>query len=425
MYGGKAMSKNYNPYKAMLEVLDKAANMLGLEEQDYVHLKYPERELKVSIPVEMDDGSIQVFEGYRVQHSSVRGPYKGGIRYHQDVDMDEVKALAGWMSFKCAVVDIPFGGGKGGVRVDATKLSKKELERLTRKYTTLLYPIVGPEIDIPAPDVNTNAEVMGWFMDTYSTLRGHLSPGVVTGKPVPIGGSLGRAEATGRGVMFVTREIANKLHLPLKGARVAVQGAGNVGGTAAKLLYKEGCKVVALSDVSGGIYSEEGLNIEEIVDFLTAERGRLLKDYDAPGLVRISNEELLTSDVDILIPAALGNQITEEIAPRIKAKIIVEGANGPTTVGADKILEENGIVVVPDILANAGGVTVSYFEWVQNLQHFRWEEDEVNRRLENIMIKAFNDVWSTAEKAGTSLRMGAYMVAVDRIVTASKMRGIS
>ena len=419
------MSKNYNPYKAMLEVLDKAANMLGLEEQDYVHLKYPERELKVSIPVEMDDGSIQVFEGYRVQHSSVRGPYKGGIRYHQDVDMDEVKALAGWMSFKCAVVDIPFGGGKGGVRVDATKLSKKELERLTRKYTTLLYPIVGPEIDIPAPDVNTNAEVMGWFMDTYSTLKGHLSPGVVTGKPVPIGGSLGRAEATGRGVMFVTREIANKLHLPLKGARVAVQGAGNVGGTAAKLLYKEGCKVVALSDVSGGIYSEEGLNIEEIVDFLTAERGRLLKDYDAPGLVRISNEELLTSDVDILIPAALGNQITEEIAPRIKAKIIVEGANGPTTVGADKILEENGIVVVPDILANAGGVTVSYFEWVQNLQHFRWEEEEVNRRLENIMIKAFNDVWSTAEKAGTSLRMGAYMVAVDRIVTASKMRGIS
>jgi len=419
------MSKNYNPYQEMLEVLDRAANMLGLDEQDYIHLKYPERELKVSIPIEMDDGSIQVFEGYRVQHSSVRGPYKGGIRYHQDVDMDEVKALAGWMSFKCAVVDIPFGGGKGGVRVDATKLSKKELERLTRKYATLLYPIVGPEIDIPAPDVNTNAEIMGWFMDTYSTLRGHLSPGVVTGKPVPIGGSLGRAEATGRGVMFMTREIANKLHLPLKGAKVAVQGAGNVGGIAAKLLYREGCKVVALSDVSGGIYAEDGLNIDEIIDFLTAERGRLLKDYDAPGLVRISNEELLTADVDILIPAALGNQITEEIAPHIKAKIIVEGANGPTTVGGDKILEDNGIVVVPDILANAGGVTVSYFEWVQNLQHFRWEEEEVNRRLENIMIKAFNDVWTTAEKAGTSLRMGAYMVAVDRIVTASKMRGIS
>jgi glutamate dehydrogenase (NAD(P)+) len=419
------MSSKYNPYDAMLEVLDRAANMLGLEEQDYIHLKYPEREIKVSIPVEMDDGSIKVFEGYRVQHSSVRGPYKGGIRYHQDVDMDEVKALAGWMSFKCAVVDIPYGGGKGGVRVDATKLSKKELERLTRKYATLLYPFVGPEIDIPAPDVNTNAEIMGWFMDTYSTLRGHLSPGVVTGKPVPIGGSLGRTEATGRGVMFMTREIAKKLHLPLEGARVAVQGAGNVGGTAARLLYREGCKIVALSDVSGGIYLEEGLNMDEIMDFLTAERGRLLKDYDVPGLVRISNDELLTADVDILIPAALGNQITEEIAPRIKAKIVVEGANGPTTVAGDKILEDNGIVVVPDILANAGGVTVSYFEWVQNLQSFRWEEEEINKRLENIMIKAFNEVWNTAEKAATSLRMGAYMVAVDRIVTASKMRGIS
>lgn len=419
------MSSKYNPYDAMLEVLDRAANMLGLEEQDYIHLKYPEREIKVSIPIEMDDGSIKVFEGYRVQHSSVRGPYKGGIRYHQDVDMDEVKALAGWMSFKCAVVDIPYGGGKGGVRVDATKLSKKELERLTRKYATLLYPFVGPEIDIPAPDVNTNAEIMGWFMDTYSTLRGHLSPGVVTGKPVPIGGSLGRTEATGRGVMFMTREIAKKLHLPLEGARVAVQGAGNVGGTAARLLYREGCKIVALSDVSGGIYLEEGLNMDEIMDFLTAERGRLLKDYDVPGLVRISNDELLTADVDILIPAALGNQITEEIAPRIKAKIVVEGANGPTTVAGDKILEDNGIVVVPDILANAGGVTVSYFEWVQNLQSFRWEEEEINKRLENIMIKAFNEVWNTAEKAATSLRMGAYMVAVDRIVTASKMRGIS
>ncbi|NLI61459.1 MAG: Glu/Leu/Phe/Val dehydrogenase [Clostridiales bacterium] len=419
------MSSKYNPYEEVLEVLDRAAKMLGLEENDYVQLKYPEREMKVSIPVEMDDGSIKVFEGYRVQHSSVRGPYKGGIRYHQNVDMDEVKALAAWMSFKCAVVDIPYGGGKGGVTVDATKLSIKELERLTRKYASLLYPIVGPEIDIPAPDVNTNAQVMGWFMDTYSTLRGHLSPGVVTGKPIPIGGSLGRGEATGRGVMLMTREICKKLHLPLKGAKVAVQGAGNVGGTAAKLLYREGCKVVALSDVSGGIYLEEGLNVEEIMDFLTAQRGRLLKDYDAPGLTRISNEELLLQDVDILIPAALENQITEEIAPRIKAKIIVEGANGPTTVGGDKILEDNGIVVVPDILANSGGVTVSYFEWVQNLQSFRWEEEEINERLENIMTKAFDEVWSAAEKTATTLRMGAYMVAVDRIVTASKMRGIS
>ncbi|HZJ83208.1 MAG TPA: Glu/Leu/Phe/Val dehydrogenase [Clostridia bacterium] len=419
------MSKKYNPYEEMLEVLDRAAGMLGLEEKDYIQLKYPERELKVSIPVEMDDGSISVFEGYRVQHSGVRGPYKGGIRYHQNVDMDEVKALAAWMSFKCAVANIPYGGGKGGVTVDATKLSKKELERLTRKYATLLYPIIGPEIDIPAPDVNTNAEVMGWFMDTYSTLRGHLTRGVVTGKPIEIGGSLGRGEATGRGVMLVTKEIANKLHLPLEGARVAVQGAGNVGGTAAKLLHREGCKVVALSDVSGGIYSEDGLDMEEIMDFLTGERGRLLKDYHKDGLVRISNEELLLQDVDILIPAALENQITEEVAPKIKAKIVVEGANGPTTVGGDRVLGENGIVVVPDILANSGGVTVSYFEWVQNLQSFSWEEEEINARLENIMIKAFNEVWDTAEKASTTLRMGAYMVAVGRIVTASKMRGLS
>lgn len=419
------MAKGYNPYQEMLEVLDQAAKKLGLEEKDYVQLKYPEREVKVAIPVEMDDGSIQVFEGYRVQHSSVRGPYKGGIRYHQNVDMDEVKALAAWMSFKCAVVDIPYGGGKGGVTVDATKLSKKELERLTRKYAALLYPVIGPEIDIPAPDVNTNAEVMGWFMDTYSTLRGHLSPGVVTGKPIPIGGSLGRGEATGRGVMLMVREICKKLHLPLKGAKVAVQGAGNVGGTAARLLHREGCKVVALSDVSGGIYSEDGLDMDEIMDFLTAQRGRLLKDYDAPNLTRISNEELLTQDVDILIPAALENQITEEIAPHIKARIVVEGANGPTTVGGDRVLEEKGVVVVPDILANSGGVTVSYFEWVQNLQSFRWEEEEINNRLENIMIKAFNEVWNKAVEAETTLRMGAYMVAVDRIVTASKMRGLS
>ncbi|HZJ57718.1 MAG TPA: Glu/Leu/Phe/Val dehydrogenase [Clostridia bacterium] len=419
------MGNGYNPYREMLEVLDRAAEKLGLEERDYIQLKYPERELKVSIPVEMDDGSIEVFEGYRVQHSGVRGPYKGGIRYHQNVDMDEVKALAAWMSFKCAVADIPYGGGKGGVTVDATKLSKRELERLTRKYATLLYPVVGPEIDIPAPDVNTNAEVMGWFMDTYSTLRGHLSPGVVTGKPVPIGGSLGRGEATGRGVMLMVREISKKLHLPLEGARVAVQGAGNVGGTAARLLHREGCKVVALSDVSGGILSEDGLDMDEIMDFLTAQRGRLLKDYDAPNLVRISNEDLLLQDVDILIPAALENQITEEIAPHIKARIVVEGANGPTTVGGDRILEEKGIVVVPDILANSGGVTVSYFEWVQNLQSFRWEEEEIRERLKNIMIKAFNEVWDTAVEAETTLRMGAYMLAVDRIVTASKMRGLS
>lgn len=419
------MISKYSPYEEMLKVLDRAAAMLGLEEDDYIKLKYPDRELKVSIPMKMDDGSTKVFEGYRVQHSGVRGPYKGGIRYHQNVDMDEVKALAALMSFKCAVINIPYGGGKGGITIDATKLSKAELERLTRKYATLLYPIVGPHIDIPAPDINTNAEVMGWFMDTYSTLSGHLTPGVVTGKPVPIGGSLGRSEATGRGIMLMVREISKKLELRLKDARVAVQGAGNVGGTAARFLYKEGCKVVAISDVSGGVFKEAGLDIEEVMNFLTAQRGRSLKDYDTPGLVRISNEELLLLNVDILIPAALENQITGKIAPHIRAKVIVEGANGPTTVSGDEILDEKGVVVVPDILANSGGVAVSYFEWLQNLQSFSWEEEKVNKRLENLMVKAFNDVWDTASEAATSLRMGAYMVAVNRIVTASKMRGLT
>ncbi len=419
------MGKKYNPYDEMLQVLDRAAEMLNLEEDDYIQLKYPERELKVAIPLRMDDGSIKVFEGYRVQHSGVRGPYKGGMRYHQNVDLDEVKALAAWMSFKCAVVNVPYGGGKGGVTVDPTKLSKGELERLTRKYATLLYPVIGPQVDIPAPDVNTNAEVMGWFMDAYSTLAGHLSPGVVTGKPIEIGGSLGRGEATGRGIMFVTREISKKLNFSLKGAKVAVQGAGNVGGTAAKLLFREGCQVVALSDVSGAIYNEEGLDIEKIMEFLQAERGRLLKDYNAPGLSRISNEELLTLDVDILIPAALENQLTADISKNVRAKVVVEGANGPTTFEGDKVLEDKGVIVVPDILANCGGVIVSYFEWVQNLQSFSWDEERVNNQLEDLIVKGFNDVWNTAQEADTTLRMGAYMVAIGRIVTATKMRGLA
>lgn len=419
------MSKDYNPHDEIMKTVDRAASLLGLEERDYIQLKYPERELKVSVPVRMDDGSIKVFEGYRVQHSGVRGPYKGGIRYHQSVDMDEVKALAAAMTFKCAVVDIPYGGGKGGITVDASKLSKGELERLTRKYTTLLYPIVGPHIDIPAPDVNTNHEVMAWFMDTYSVLNGQLTLGVVTGKPIPLGGSLGRREATGRGVLIIAREIAKKLGLKLPGSTVAVQGAGSVGGTAALLLHREGCKVVAIGDVSGTVYNENGLDVEEIVSFLRAERGRLLKDYDAPGLERISNEELLQLEVDILVPAALEKAIHEQNAPQIKAKIVLEGANGPTTSGADAILEEKGVTVVPDILTNAGGVVVSYFEWLQNLQSVKWDEDEINEKLENIMIKAFHGVWNMAEKAGASLRLGAYMLALDRLVTASKLRGLT
>lgn len=419
------MDKNYNPHEEIIKIIDRAAALLGLEEKDYIQLKYPERELKVSVPVRMDDGSIQVFEGYRVQHSGIRGPYKGGIRYHQKVDMDEVKALAAAMTFKCAVVDIPYGGGKGGVTVDATKLSKGELERLTRKYTALLYPIVGPHVDIPAPDVNTNEEVMAWFMDTYSMVNGQLTLGVVTGKPVPLGGSLGRREATGRGILLVAREIAKKMGLSLQGATVAVQGAGSVGGTAALLLHREGCKVVAISDVSGAIYSEKGLDMEAIITFLRAERGRLLKDYTAPDVARISNEQLLQLEVDILIPAALENAIHERNAPHVQAKIILEGANGPTTSAADAVLEEKGVTVVPDILTNAGGVVVSYFEWLQNLQAEKWDEDEINRKLEHIMVRSFHDVWNMAEKAETSLRMGAYMLALDRLVTASKLRGIT
>ncbi|HAN95251.1 MAG TPA: glutamate dehydrogenase [Firmicutes bacterium] len=419
------MSKDYNPHDEIMKTVDRAASLLGLEERDYIQLKYPERELKVSVPVRMDDGSIKVFEGYRVQHSGVRGPYKGGIRYHQSVDMDEVKALAAAMTFKCAVVDIPYGGGKGGITVDASKLSKGELERLTRKYTTLLYPIVGPHIDIPAPDVNTNEEVMAWFMDTYSLVNGQLTLGVVTGKPVPLGGSLGRREATGRGILLVAREIAKKMGLSLQGATVAVQGAGSVGGTAALLLHREGCKVVAISDVSGAIYSEKGLDMEAIITFLRAERGRLLKDYTAPDVARISNEQLLQLEVDILIPAALENAIHERNAPHVQAKIILEGANGPTTSAADAVLEEKGVTVVPDILTNAGGVVVSYFEWLQNLQAEKWDEDEINRKLEHIMVRSFHDVWNMAEKAETSLRMGAYMLALDRLVTASKLRGIT
>ena len=418
------MSKKYNPYENMLEVLEKAAKMLGLEERDYVAVKYPERELKVSIPVEMDDGSVKVFEGYRVQHSSSRGPCKGGIRYHQDVDIDEVKALAAWMSFKCAVVNIPYGGGKGAVKVNPKELSKNEIKNLTRRYTAMILPLIGPEKDIPAPDVNTNAEIMGWIMDTYSMFQGYTVPGVVTGKPIEVGGSLGRKEATGRGVMLMTREILHRLGLPVLGTKVAIQGMGNVGGTAAKLLYNEGCKIVAVSDVSGGVYNPQGLNLPAILKYLEGSSGKLLNDYKEDGAKHITNEELLICETDILVPAALENQINEKIATEVKAKIIVEGANGPTTVEADKILEGRRVKVVPDILANAGGVVVSYFEWVQNIQSLTWDEEEVNRTLEKIMIRAFNEVWTKTIDNDTTMRMGAHMVALDRIVKAKKIRGV-
>ena len=342
---------SYNPYDNVLATVENAANILGYKPAEYEAVKYPERELSVSVPVRMDDGSVKVFKGYRVQHSTVRGPAKGGIRYHQNVNLDEVKALSAWMTFKCAVADIPYGGGKGGVVVDPTTLSDGEKQRLTRRFTSMISPIIGPDKDIPAPDVGTNAEVMGWIMDTYSMLNGHSTPAVVTGKPIALGGSEGRNEATGRGIMLNTLYICQKLGIDIKAATVTIQGMGNVGSVTAKLLDKEGAKIVAVSDVSGGIYNENGLNIPAILEYLSV-KGNLLSGYNEDGMKRISNEELLTLDTTILIPAALENQINKDNANKIKAKVIVEGANGPTTIEADEILDKKGVVLVPDILAN-------------------------------------------------------------------------
>ena len=415
--------KDYNPYDNVISTIRKAADLLCLKENDYITTLYPERELKVSFPVKMDDGSVRIFEGFRVQHSSSRGPCKGGIRYHQDADIDEVKALAAWMTFKCAVVGLPFGGAKGAIKVDPTKLSRGELERLTRRYTAMILPIIGPEKDIPAPDVNTNAEVMGWIMDSFSMLKGYAVPGVVTGKPLDIGGSLGRAEATGRGVTITTHEVLQKMGLKIDQSTVAIQGMGNVGSTSAKLLRQVGARIVAVSDVSGGLYQPEGLDLDSIFKYLST-RGNLLKDYHADGVSYISNEELLTSDVDVLVPAALENQITEQIAARIRARIIVEGANGPTTVAADEILQKHGVIVVPDILANAGGVVVSYFEWVQNIQSLLWDEEEVNKTLNRIMIAAIDEVYDLHLEKQVTLRTAAYAVALRKLVRAKNIRGI-
>ena len=412
----------YNPYDNVIEIIKDAAGKLGLEENEYVEFMYPERELKVSFPVRMDDGKIRIFEGYRVQHSSVRGPFKGGLRFHQDTDENEVKALAAWMTFKCAVVGLPYGGAKGGVTVDPFKLSRGELERLTRRFAAAIAPIIGPEQDIPAPDVNTTGEIMGWLVDTYSTLKGRWSPGVTTGKPLDIGGSLGRPEATGRGVMITTREILKKLNMPVEKQRIVIQGMGNVGSMTARFIHELGAKIIAVSDVSEGICSENGLDIPDILRFLST-RGNLLKDYKKDGLKRITNQELLLLDTDILIPAALENQINKDNADKIKAKLIVEAANGPTTVEADEILNKKGIIVVPDILANAGGVTVSYFEWVQNLQHISWDEEEINKKLNGIMCKAFETVYEIHKEKNVTLRMSAYMTALKKLAAARKVRG--
>ncbi|MFH1609470.1 MAG: Glu/Leu/Phe/Val dehydrogenase [Candidatus Bipolaricaulota bacterium] len=413
-----------NPYEMFRTQVGLAGEKLGLPPDLLELVKRAERVLEVAVPVRMDHGGIEVFTGYRVQHSSVRGPCKGGIRYHPAVTLDEVKALAGWMTWKCAVVDIPFGGGKGGIVCDPTTMSEGELERLTRRYTAMILPLIGPNRDIPAPDVNTNARIMNWFMDTATVLRGEPMYAIVTGKDLGVGGARGRKEATGRGVMIATEEILNRLGRELAGTTVAVQGFGNVGSVAALLLHESGAKVVGVSDVSGALYNPNGLNIPELVEYVAHSPKRLVAGYAAPGVEEIPGPEVLTLDVDVLIPAALEGQITEDNADRIRAKVIVEGANGPTTPEADVILEERDRVVVPDILANAGGVVVSYFEWVQNLQSFYWEEGETNDRLARIMRRAFQAVWDCAREREVSLRTAAFMLGLERVVQAIRLRGI-
>lgn len=411
----------YNPFDNFVAVMDKAAGVMGISEEDYLTFKYPERELKVALPVRMDDGSLKVFEGFRIQHSTLRGPAKGGVRYHQNVNVDEVRALSAWMTFKCAVAAIPYGGGKGGIVCRPREMSKGELERLTRTYIDKISAIISPNTDIPAPDVGTNAQTMDWMVDEYSKLKGESVYGIVTGKSIEIGGSKGRNEATGRGVCFVTLEMMKKYNMKPEDCKIVIQGMGNVGSISAKLLAEEGAKIIAVSDVSCAIYNENGLDIAEIYKYLDSGKN-LLEGYTG-DCKRITNAELLELPCDILIPAALENQITAENADRIKAKIVIEAANGPTSVEADEILNKKGVKVLPDILSNSGGVIVSYFEWVQNLQNFYWEEDDVNAKLKRQIVGAFNDVFDAREKYDCTFRVAAYIVALNRLVTAKKLRG--
>jgi glutamate dehydrogenase (NAD(P)+) len=409
-----------NPFEIAQAQFDTAADHLKLDDGLRTILKTPKRQLIVSIPVRMDDGRIKVFEGFRVQHSLARGPAKGGIRYHPDVTLDEVKALASWMTWKCATVNIPYGGGKGGVRVDPKQLSLGELERLTRRYATEISPIIGADRDIPAPDVYTNSQTMAWIMDTISMFHGHTELGVVTGKPLSLGGSKGRNEATARGCQYTTRAACEVKGMSLKGAKVVVQGYGNAGGIAARLFHEDGATIIAVSDSKGGIYNERGIDPDAVLKF-KEENGSVV---GFKGCDRVTNQELLELRCDVLVPAALENTITMENAEHIRAKIVAEAANGPTTPGADRILHERGIFVIPDILCNAGGVTVSYFEWVQDLYSFFWPEQEVNKYLERTMTSAFKEVHAAAEKYHVDMRTGAYITAVARVAEATRVRGI-
>jgi glutamate dehydrogenase (NAD(P)+) len=410
-----------NPLESMMQRFDRAAEILGLEPGIYQYLKTPVKCVIVSIPIQMDDGSIEVFEGFRVIHNDILGPSKGGIRYAPDVNLDEVKALAAWMTWKCAVVDIPFGGAKGGVRCDPRKLTMQQIEKITRRYTSNMIDVFGPDRDIPAPDVNTNEQVMAWVLDTYSMHMRRTEPGVVTGKPLVLGGSKGRREATGRGVMYSALAAMNTLKIDPKKATASIEGFGNVGSVSAKSLHAQGVKIVGISDLSGGYHNKKGIDIDAAIKY-SESHGNLLEGFD--GAEKITNDEILTLECDILVPAAREDRITQRNAHQVHAKLIVEGANGPTTAGADPILESKGVLVVPDILANAGGVTVSYFEWVQNRMGYYWPLEQVNERLEETMKSAFERVYLTAQRHNVSMRLGSYILAIDKVARTLRLRGI-
>ncbi|MEC8703463.1 MAG: Glu/Leu/Phe/Val dehydrogenase dimerization domain-containing protein [Candidatus Neomarinimicrobiota bacterium] len=413
------MSNKVNNKKASDDQFNRAADLIGLDETIRTSLNVPDRELMVEVPLRKDDGTIESFRGYRVQHNNSRGPFKGGIRYHEEVDLDEVRSLAALMTWKTALVDIPYGGGKGGISVNPSTLSELELERLSRRFFRAINPIIGVNRDIPAPDVNTNPQIMAWFMDEYGMINGH-TPGIVTGKPIELGGSLGRNAATGKGTAIIARETANLLNMDLEGASVVIQGFGNVGSFAGRFLNEMGSKIIAVSDVNGGLYDPDGLDITSLIDY--NNKNGTIKGFSQGDSV--SNEDILNIECDFLIPAALGGVIHKMNVEKLNCRVIIEAANGPVTPPADDILFKKGVYVVPDILTNAGGVTVSYFEWVQNLQQFQWTEEEVNDKLENKMVAAFNEVSSMMKSKKTSMRMAAFAVAIDRVAKSFELRGV-
>ncbi len=413
-------ANDLGPWGNYLKQVDRVAPYLGSLSRWLETLKRPKRILVVDCPIELDNGTVAHFEGYRVQHNTSRGPGKGGVRYHQDVTLSDVMALSAWMSVKNAAMNVPYGGAKGGIRVDPRTLSRAELERVTRRYTSEIGIIIGPNTDIPAPDVNTNEQIMAWMMDTYSMNQGQTATGVVTGKPIALGGSLGRKEATGRGVFVVATEAARRIGMDIEGARIAVQGFGNVGGIAAKLFQEADARIIAVQDHTGTIHNSKGIDTVALLDHV-AQNGGIGGFADTDP---VQADEFWMIESDILIPAALENQITEKNAPRIRTKIVVEGANGPTTTAADDILNDKGILVIPDVIANAGGVTVSYFEWVQDFSSFFWTEDEINQRLECVMREAFASVWQVASEQKVSVRTAAFTVACTRILMAREMRGL-